>query len=76
MWVRGEGGGGAVRKIYCTGSWKIATILLYNSLKSTVGAHVHKNTYVPLIDMALYVMLSTQANPLLGQVGGGLALEI
>ncbi len=34
--------------------------------------HVHKTTYGPLIDTALYVMLLMRANPLLGQVGGGL----
>jgi hypothetical protein len=39
-------------------------------------AHVHKTTYGPLIDTALYVMLLMRANPLLGQVGGGWALEI
>jgi hypothetical protein len=43
---------------------------------SPMGAHVHKITYEPLIDTALYVMLLMQANPLLGQVGGGWALEI
>jgi hypothetical protein len=39
-------------------------------------AHVHKTTYGPLIDMALYVMLLMRENPLLGQVGGGWTLEI
>ncbi len=48
-------GGSAVRKIYCTVPWKLAKILLYNLLKSPVGAHVHKTTYGPLIDTALYV---------------------
>jgi hypothetical protein len=38
--------------------------------------HVHKTTYGPLMDNALYVMLSMRANPLLGHVGGGWALEI
>jgi hypothetical protein len=38
--------------------------------------HVHKTTYGPLIDTALYIMLLMRANPLLGQVGGGWALEI
>jgi hypothetical protein len=38
--------------------------------------HVHKTTYGPLIDTALCVMLLMRANPLLGQVGGGRALEI
>ena len=36
--------------------------------------HVHKTTYGPLIDMALYVMLLMRENPLLGQVGGGWGL--
>jgi hypothetical protein len=53
MCAGGQGGGSMVRKIYCTGPWKLATILLYNSLKSPVVAHVHKTTYGPLIDMAL-----------------------
>jgi hypothetical protein len=49
----------------------------YDPLKSPVEAHVHKTTYGPLIGMgAMYVMLLMQANPLLGQVGGGWALEI
>jgi hypothetical protein len=39
-------------------------------------AHVHKTTHGPLIDTALYIMLLMRANPLLGQVGGGWALEI
>ncbi len=34
-------------------------------------ALVHKTTYGPLIDTALYVMLLMRANPFLGQVGGG-----
>ncbi len=37
-------------------------------------AHVHKTTYGPLIDKALYVMLLMRPNPLLGQWGGGWAL--
>ncbi len=39
-------------------------------------AHVHKIIYGPVIETALSVMLLIQANPLLGQVGGGWALEI
>ncbi len=39
-------------------------------------AHVHKTTYGPLIDMALYVMVLMQTNTLLGQLGGGWALKI
>jgi hypothetical protein len=31
-----------------------------------------KTTYGPLIETALYLMLLMQADPLLGQVGGGL----
>ncbi len=50
------GGGGeegsAVGKIYGTGPWKLATISLYNPLKSPMGAHVYKTTYGPLIDTA------------------------
>jgi hypothetical protein len=72
----GGGGGSAVRNIYCTGPWKLATIQLYNMLKPPEGAHVHKTTYGPLIDTHLYVMFLMRANPLLGQVGGGWALEI
>ena len=67
-------GGRAVRKIYCTARLKLAPILLYNLLKSLVGAHVHKPTYGPLIDMTQYIMLLMRANPLLGQGGGGWAL--
>ncbi len=54
--------------------WKLATIPLYNPLKSPVGAHIHITTYGPLIDTALNVMLLMRANSLLGQVGGGRAL--
>jgi hypothetical protein len=64
------GGGSRVRKIYCTGLWKLATIQLYNLLKSPVGAHIH-TIYGPLIAMALFVMLLMRKNPFLGQVGGG-----
>jgi hypothetical protein len=39
-------------------------------------AHVHKITYGTLIDTALEVVLLMWANPLLGLVGGGGALEI
>jgi hypothetical protein len=35
--------------------WKLATILLYNPLKSPVGTLVHKTMYGPLIDTALYI---------------------
>ncbi len=78
MWGGGgEGGWGAmVRKTYCTGSWKLTTILLYNPLKSPVGAHVHKTTHELLMDTVLCVMLLMRANPRLGQMGGGWALEI
>jgi hypothetical protein len=72
MW----GGCSAVRKIYCTVLWKLATIQLYNPLKPLEGAHVHKTTHGPLIDTHLYVMLLMRANLLLGQVGGCWALEI
>ncbi len=43
--------------------WKLATIPLYNPLKSPVGARVHKTAYGPLIDTALYLMLLMQPNP-------------
>ncbi len=39
-------------------------------------ANVHKTTYGPVMDTALYVMLLMRANLLLEQVGGGWALEI
>jgi hypothetical protein len=38
--------------------------------------HVHKTTYGPLIDTAVYVVLLMRANPLRGQVGGGWAVEM
>jgi hypothetical protein len=43
--------------------------LEYDLLKSPVGAYVQKTTCGPLIDMALYVMLLMQTNPVLGQRG-------
>jgi hypothetical protein len=43
-------------------------------LEAPVGTPVHKTTYAPMIYMALYVMFLMRANPLLGQVGGGLVL--
>ncbi len=49
MW---GGGASGVRKMYCTWPWKLAAALLYNPLKSPVGAHVHKTTYRPLVDTA------------------------
>jgi hypothetical protein len=75
MW-EGGGGGSAIRKIYCTGPWKLATIPLYNPLKSPLETHVNTTTSEPLIDTAQYVMLLMRANPLRGQMGGGWALEI
>jgi hypothetical protein len=60
MWGKG---GIAIRKIYCTGSWKLSSVPLYNPLKSNMGAHVHKTTYGPLIDTALHM----RANPSLGR---------
>jgi hypothetical protein len=65
--VGGGGGGSAVRNIYFTGPWKLAMKSLYNPLKSPVGAHLHKTTYGPQMDKALYIMLLMWANPLLGQ---------
>ncbi len=49
---------------------------IYCAVLPVLEAHVHKTTYGPLIDTALYIMLLMRANPLLGQVGGGWALEI
>ncbi len=46
------------------------------ALEAPVGALVLKTTYAPMINTALYVMRLMQADPLLGLVGGGLALEI
>ncbi len=60
----------------CTGAWKLATIPLYDSLKSPVGAHVHITAYGPLIDTVMSVMLLMRADSLLGQVARGRALEI
>jgi hypothetical protein len=39
-------------------------------------ALVHKISYAPMIYMSLYVMILMRSDPLLGQVGGGWALEI
>ncbi len=41
--------------------------------KNLLEAHVHKTTYGPVIDTALFVMLLMRENPLLGQRGGGWA---
>jgi hypothetical protein len=41
-----------------------------------LGSYVQKTTYGPLIETALYIMHLMRASPLLGQVGGGRALEI
>jgi hypothetical protein len=71
MWEGPGGGGGVVRKTYCTGPCKLPTILLYNPSKSPVGARLHKTTHEPLIDKVLCVMLYMRANPLLGKMGGG-----
>jgi hypothetical protein len=77
-----------VIKIYCTG-WgggggqcskknllHCAPSLSPKAKLWALEAHVHKITYGPLIDTALYIMLLIQANPLIGQVGRGCALEI
>jgi hypothetical protein len=39
-------------------------------------ALVHKTNYAPMIYTALYTMYLMRADPLLGQTGGGPALEI
>jgi hypothetical protein len=68
-------GGSAVRNIYCTSTWKLATMPLYKLLTSPMGAHVHKTTYGPLIDRTLYARLLMPANLLLRQVGWALEME-
>jgi hypothetical protein len=55
LYRNGGGGGSAGRKIYWTRPWKLATIPLYNLLKSPLGAHVHKTIYEPMIDTDLAV---------------------
>ncbi len=67
VWRCGGGGGAhVVRKMYYTGPWKLALIPLYNPLKSPMGAHVHKTTYGPLNNTALYIMLLMRVNQLFG----------
>jgi hypothetical protein len=46
------------------------------ALKPPLWALVHKTTYALMIYTALCIMFWTRAYPLLGQVGGGWALEI
>ncbi len=46
------------------------------ALKPPSWALVHKTTHVPMIYIALCIMFWMGAYPLLGQVGGGWALEI
>ncbi len=46
------------------------------ALKSPSWALVHKTTYAPMIYTSMCIMLWMNAYPLLGQVGGGWALEI
>jgi hypothetical protein len=45
------------------------------ALKPPLWALVHKTTYAPMIYTAVCIMFSMRAYPLLGQVGGGCALE-
>jgi hypothetical protein len=47
-------------------------ILLYDLLKSPFGAHVHKTTFEPLIDTALYVMLLMRGKSITWASGRGL----
>jgi hypothetical protein len=47
-----------------------------NHIETWGWGRKRNSTYGPLIDTALYVMLLMWANPLLGQMGGGWALEI
>jgi hypothetical protein len=44
--------------------WKVALIPLYNPLQSPMGAYVHKTTYGPLHNTALYIMLLMRVNQL------------
>jgi hypothetical protein len=46
------------------------------ALKPPSWALVHKTTFAPMIYTALCIMFWMYAYPLLGQVGGGRALEI
>ncbi len=46
------------------------------ALKTPLWALVHKTTYAPIIYTALCLMFCMRVYPLLGQVGGGWALEI
>jgi hypothetical protein len=46
------------------------------ALKPPSWVLVHKTTYSPMISKALCIMFWMHAYPLLGQVGGGWALEI
>ena len=45
------------------------------ALKPPLWALVHKTTYAPMIYTALCIMFWMRAYPLLGEVGGGWALE-
>jgi hypothetical protein len=46
------------------------------ALKPPSWALVHKTTYAPMIYTALCIMFWMRAYPLLGQVGGGWALDM
>jgi hypothetical protein len=69
-WAGGGGQCGKKNLLHCAPSLSPKAELW------SLEAHVHKTTYGPLIDTTLYIMLLMRANPLLGLVGGGWALEI
>ncbi len=46
------------------------------ALKPTLWAFVNNTTYAPMIYTALCIMFWMHTHPLLGQLGGGWALEI
>jgi hypothetical protein len=80
-------GGSAVRKFtaLCSltfpqkpsyGLWKVLYIKLPMDLWTSEIFPDRIAIYGPVIFTAQYVMLLMRANPLLGQVGGGWALEI
>ncbi len=75
-----KGGGSSLRKIYCTGAWKLATIPLSNPLKSPMGAHFHKNNLAgPLIgyglvlnafDAGKYIIWASGSGPWISRLFG------
>jgi ATP-dependent RNA helicase DDX56/DBP9 len=54
----------------------VANVINFDFPKVSPPFYNFITTYGPRIDAALYLMLLMRANPLLGQVGEGWALEI